>query len=95
MKEQSHKDEMSAALRDDFARLRRRGVAATLTPAEEEPEPQGAPAQEAAPDEEPEPPKPRAPEDEPAPPEAQAPEPAPDLEPARERGSILGRLFGR
>ena len=32
MKEQSHKDEMSAALRGDFARLRDRGVAATLAP---------------------------------------------------------------
>lgn len=34
MKEQSHKDEMSAALRGDFARLRERGVSATLAPAE-------------------------------------------------------------
>ena len=32
MKEQSHKDEMSAALRADFRRLRDRGVAATLAP---------------------------------------------------------------
>ena len=32
MKEQSHKDEMSAALRGDFARLRDRGVAVTLAP---------------------------------------------------------------
>jgi hypothetical protein len=32
VKEQSHKDEMSAALRGDFARLRDRGVAATLVP---------------------------------------------------------------
>ena len=30
MKEQSHKDEMSAAIRGDFQRLRDRGVAATL-----------------------------------------------------------------
>ena len=36
MKEQSHKDEMSAALRGDFARLRDRGVAATLAPREGE-----------------------------------------------------------
>ncbi len=36
MKEQSHKDEMSAALRGDFARLRDRGVAATLAPREDE-----------------------------------------------------------
>jgi hypothetical protein len=34
--EQSHKDEMSAALRGDFARLRDRGVAATLAPREDE-----------------------------------------------------------
>jgi hypothetical protein len=32
VKEQSHKDEMSAALRGDFARLRDRGVSATLVP---------------------------------------------------------------
>lgn len=32
MKEQSHKSEMSAAIRGDFERLRERGVAATLAP---------------------------------------------------------------
>ena len=32
VKEQSHKDEMSAAIRGDFRRLRERGVAATLAP---------------------------------------------------------------
>lgn len=31
MKDQSHKDEMSAALRGDFERLRERGVSTTLT----------------------------------------------------------------
>ena len=36
MKEQSHKDEMSAAIRGDFQRLRDRGVAATLAPRDEE-----------------------------------------------------------
>jgi hypothetical protein len=36
VKEQSHKDEMSAALRGDFARLRDRGVAPTLAPREAE-----------------------------------------------------------
>ena len=44
MKEQSHKDEMSAALRGDFQRLRQRGVAVTLAPSEPrtaEPEPAG------------------------------------------------------
>jgi hypothetical protein len=33
VKEQSHKEEMSAALRGDFQRLHERGVAASLTPA--------------------------------------------------------------
>jgi hypothetical protein len=32
VKEQSHKSEMSAAIRGDFERLRERGVAATLAP---------------------------------------------------------------
>ncbi len=36
MKEQSHKDEMSAAIRGDFQRLRERGVAATLALRDEE-----------------------------------------------------------
>jgi hypothetical protein len=45
MKEQSHKDEMSAALRGDFERLRKRGVAATLAPTEGGPElPEDTPA---------------------------------------------------
>ncbi len=34
MKEQSHKDEMSAAIRGDFQRLRARGVTAELVPRE-------------------------------------------------------------
>ena len=38
MKEQSHKSEMSAALRGDFERLRARGVSAALVP-QDEPEP--------------------------------------------------------
>ena len=37
MKEQSHKDEMSAALRGDFERLRERGVSVTLAPGEGKP----------------------------------------------------------
>lgn len=40
MKDQSHKDEMSAAIRGDFQRLRDRGVAATLAPRDDE----GAPS---------------------------------------------------
>ena len=37
MKEQSHKDEMSAAIRGDFQRLRERGVAVSLVPTDAEP----------------------------------------------------------
>jgi hypothetical protein len=36
VKDQSHKDEMSKALRGDFERLRDRGVATTLAPKEEQ-----------------------------------------------------------
>jgi hypothetical protein len=36
VKEQSHKDEMSKALRGDFERLRDRGVATTLAPPNEQ-----------------------------------------------------------
>jgi hypothetical protein len=39
VKDQSHKDEMSAAIRGDFQRLRDRGVAATLAPRDDEAEP--------------------------------------------------------
>jgi hypothetical protein len=40
VKEQSHKNEMSAAIRGDFRRLRERGVAATLAPRDDDvPEP--------------------------------------------------------
>ena len=35
MKEQSHKDEMSRALRGDFERLRERGVSTTLAPGDD------------------------------------------------------------
>jgi hypothetical protein len=35
VKEQSHKDEMSRALRGDFERLRERGVSTTLAPHDE------------------------------------------------------------
>ena len=49
MKEQSHKDEMSAALRGDFARLRNRGVAATLASrVPETPQPTAAESSEPA-----------------------------------------------
>jgi hypothetical protein len=42
VKEQSHKDEMSAAIRGDFQRLRARGVVAALVPQEEEIQTQAA-----------------------------------------------------
>ena len=91
MKEQSHKDEMSAALRGDFARLRDRGVSATLLPHD-------APQ---APSVEPDAPSAESRE------ERHAPEPvtgavteAPeDTEPEQqhepERGGWLSRLMGR
>ena len=43
MKEQSHKDEMSKALRGDFERLRDRGVATTLAPRDDSQHPQTTP----------------------------------------------------
>jgi hypothetical protein len=45
VKDQSHKDEMSKALRGDFERLRERGVATTLAP-RDEPVPEAADAAE-------------------------------------------------
>jgi len=36
VKEQSHKSEMSAAIRGDFRRLRERGVAVTLAPRDDQ-----------------------------------------------------------
>jgi hypothetical protein len=50
VKEQSHKQEMSAAVRGDFARLRARGVETTIAPDEAPPEatePASAPAEQA------------------------------------------------
>jgi hypothetical protein len=49
MKEQSHKEEMSAALRGDFQRLRERGVAPSLVPQDTE-EPDAAPPEPVAED---------------------------------------------
>ena len=91
MKEQSHKDEMSKALRGDFERLRDRGVATTLAPKDDAPhEPVAADVVAAAPVIEPEP----TPE-----PEAEtAPEPPADAPAAgadEPRGSWLDRLLGR
>ena len=110
MKEQSHKDEMSAAVRGDFARLRDRGVAATLAPPAADsttaaPEPMPAapvpPELEPAADEPP-PPAPVARTEQEAEPAAEPPapdpvttaEPEPDVEPAR-AGGWLDRLLGR
>ena len=92
MKEQSHKDEMSAALRGDFQRLRARGVAATLVPHESAahaPEPvaddAAVPAEEPAPAVEPPTPPRRAVSEpqEPAP-ETPAVEPSPTPDEAPE-----------
>jgi hypothetical protein len=80
VKEQSHKDEMSKALRGDFERLRGRGVATTLGPRD-------------APPPDPEPDVERVAEPPPAPSEpvvSAAPEPVPEPEPG-----WVGRLFGR
>ncbi len=44
MREQSHKDEMSAAIRGDFERLRERGIAATLAPRDDDPPSLSTPA---------------------------------------------------
>lgn len=106
MKEQSHKDEMSKALRGDFERLRERGVSVSLSP-RETPEPEPEPVEAAAPLLEalPEPAveRPEAPAAEPAP----EPEPVPGRQPettgAREapedpetsHPGWFGRMFGR
>lgn len=81
MKEQSHKDEMSAALRGDFRRLRERGVTTTLSPGETGVLKAAAPELEIV---EPEPE---------LQPELQ-PEPEHEVEPERPQG-WLGRLLGR
>ena len=102
MKEQSHKDEMSKALRGDFERLRERGVSVTLSP-RETPAPEAEPVEAAAPlvEELPEPAVERA-EGTPA---AREPEPAPEPETSGEREADeepesaqpgwFGRMFGR
>ena len=87
MKEQSHKDEMSAAIRGDFQRLRDRGVAATLAPRDED-----APADVIADHEEPAVPDVAAARVEPVTqPEAEAED---DL-PEGDRPGFLARLLGR
>jgi hypothetical protein len=103
VKEQSHKDEMSAAIRGDFQRLRERGVAVSLVPTDAEPAGDAAPQEE-----EPAelvlpslatdvPAEAREPASEPAP-EAREPAPEPHEtqdEPAASQPGWLGRLLGR
>jgi len=88
MKEQSHKDEMSAALRGDFQRLRERGVAVALAPHEPDSDPET-------------PPDPNEPaqlepteHDEPQD-SAPVTEPEPSPEPAPQRRGWLSRFAGR
>jgi hypothetical protein len=83
VKEQSHKEEMSAAIRGDFQRLRDRGVSASLAPQDAPdpaPEPVASPNGGGAP-----------------PHEEQAPEPSAEdpVEAIPPRRSWLSRLAGR
>ena len=88
MKEQSHKDEMSAALRGDFRRLRERGVAVALAPHEPDSDPETPPDAEEPAQLEP------IEHDEP---DGAAPvtEPEPSREPAPQRRGWLSRFAGR
>ena len=101
MKEQSHKEEMSAALRGDFQRLRERGVSAALVP-QDTPEPDETPSGDepaaeprAVIDVEPvSEPQPEPSAEPPAEPLAEPPaEPADEVAPPRR--SWLSRLAGR
>jgi len=99
VKEQSHKDEMSAAIRGDFERLRGRGVAATLAPRDEETpdnacdestqETESAPRAGAVPEQRPVPVAVAEPEPEPEPEPESGPErkPEPETEPELDSGS--------
>ena len=99
MKEQSHKDEMSAAIRGDFERLRGRGVAATLAPRDEETpdnacdestqETESAPRAGAVPEQRPAPVAVAEPVPEPEPEPESGPErkPEPETEPELDSGS--------
>jgi hypothetical protein len=96
VKEQSHKDEMSAAIRGDFQRLRERGVAVSLVPTDAEPVADAAPQEE----EPAERALPSPATDVPAKAREPAPEPAPEPhetqdEPAASQPGWLGRLLGR
>ena len=91
MKEQSHKDEMSAALRGDFQRLRARGVSPSLAP-HEAPEPVEGPNEEPLAEEPRAVAEPRA--DVPPGPVHESPPDSQDDEPPARR-SWLSRLGGR
>ena len=96
MKEQSHKEEMSKALRGDFERLRDRGVASILAPRDDEPSAglDGAPVavERSAEDvHQPAPPIPEGPEARAVP---AVPEGPPDDVVASKPG-LFGRLLGR
>jgi hypothetical protein len=88
MKEQSHKDEMSAALRGDFRRLRERGVAVALAPHEPDAD------LETPPDAEEQPPPEPSEHDEP---QDTAPVIEPEASPERapQRRGWLSRFAGR
>jgi hypothetical protein len=88
MKEQSHKDEMSAALRGDFQRLRERGVAVALAPQEPDADPEASPDPEEP--EQLEPTEHDEPQD-----SAPAAEPEIEPEPAPQRRGWLSRFAGR
>lgn len=94
MKEQSHKEEMSAALRGDFERLRERGVAGSLTPAVPAPAPtEDAPAGQIDESVEPDEPVGQAGPVEQLEPPREVSDPVDDAEPTEP--GWLGRLFGR
>jgi hypothetical protein len=93
VKEQSHKAEMSAALRGDFQRLRARGVSAALVPQDDgdpDEEPLAAEERSAAPAETP----PELPAETPAEAPAAAAPDTPEDEPPARRG-WLSRFAGR
>jgi len=101
VKEQSHKAEMSAALRGDFQRLRARGVSAALVPQDDgdpDEEPLAAEERSAAPAEEPSAAPAEAPPELPAETPDEAPAAAapdtPEDEPPARRG-WLSRFAGR
>jgi hypothetical protein len=84
VKEQSHKEEMSAAIRGDFQRLRARGVSAALVPQED-----AEPPERSEPPESPEPEPPPAEQ-----PAAHGPRPPLGADGPEDR-SWLSRLVGR